>query len=75
MPVYYGTKAKLRLRKLLTSVNGTFRWKLNLEEDKCCGYYYDYRSNKWIGFDNHHNNLWIEEFPEELYAKFFCYNN
>lgn len=74
-PVYYGTKAKLVLNKLLAPVDDLPRWQLKLKKDKCSGYYYDYRSNKWIGFDNHNNDLWIEEFPEELDAKFFCYNN
>lgn len=74
-PVYYGTKAKLVLKKLLAPVNDLPKWQLRLEKDKCSGYYYNYMSDNWIAFDNSDNNLLILELNSQEEASFFCYNS
>lgn len=71
-PVYYGTKAKLVLNKLLAPVDDLPRWQIKFEKDRCSGYYYEYLSNQWIAFDNTNNELIILELNTKEEAEFSC---
>lgn len=65
-PVYYGTKAKLVLSKLLDTPKEN--------RSTCSGYFYDAFFNNWVGFTSIDNSLFELEFTSEKEAKFFCYN-
>lgn len=65
-PVYYGTKAKLVLSKLLDTPKEN--------RGTCSGYFYDCIFNNWVAFTNIEGSLLELEFNSEKEAKFFCYN-